>query len=148
MKNGAPLDSGSRKPEPGSRDTDLTRDTAALQIVTVRSPRLVEAVEKIPEGDYSEAYFLHGFGVRLAEAAAEYVHGRIRRELGMEPDQGLRYSWGYGACPDPLQHETVFRMLPAEARLDMSLTEAGSLVPELSTAALVVHHPEARYFSV
>lgn len=142
VRPGAPA-SGANGGSPG-----LPRDTAALQIVTVRSPRLVEAVEKIPEGDYSEAYFLHGFGVRLAEAAAEYVHRRIRKELGIGADQGLRYSWGYGACPDPLQHRTVFQLLPAEESLGMTLTDGGSLVPELSTAALVVHHPEARYFSV
>jgi 5-methyltetrahydrofolate--homocysteine methyltransferase len=86
--------------------------------------------------------------VRLAEAGAELIHGQIRRDLGIEAGRGLRYSWGYGACPDPLQHETVFDLLPARERLDMELTEAGALVPELSTAALVVHHPEARYFSV
>ncbi len=134
--------------EARGNNSGLPRDTSALQIVTVQSPRLVEAVERIPEGDYSEAYFLHGFGVRLAEAAAEFVHRQIRKELGIDADQGLRYSWGYGACPDPLQHRTAFQLLPAEARLGMTLTDAGSLVPELSTAALVVHHPEARYFSV
>ena len=100
------------------------------------------------DGDYSEGYFRHGFGVRLAEAGAEYVHGLIRRELGLSPDQGLRYSWGYPACPDVHQHTTLFELLPARERLDMDLTDAGALVPEWSTAALVVHHPDARYFSV
>ncbi len=123
-------------------------DIAALQIVTVRSRLLEEAVETLPEGDYADTYFLHGFGVRLAEAGAEAIHRRIRKELGLAPDRGLRYSWGYGACPDTRQHETVFDLLPAREGLDMELTEAGTLVPELSTAALVVHHPEARYFSV
>jgi 5-methyltetrahydrofolate--homocysteine methyltransferase len=123
-------------------------DMVALQLVTVASPRLEKAVESLHEGAYTETYFLHGFGVRLAEAGAEYLHRRIRRELGIGPERGLRYSWGYGACPDPLQHELVFDLLPAREALNMSLTEAGSLVPELSTAALVVHHPEARYFSV
>ena len=99
------------------------------------------------EGEYSEGYYLHGFGVRLAEAGAELVHRQIRRELGIDAGRGLRYSWGYPACPDHRQHEIVFRLLGARERLGMDVTEAGALVPELSTAALVVHHPEARYFS-
>lgn len=124
------------------------RDVVAFQIVTV-GDRLLERSDALMKGgDYSEGYYLHGFGVRLAEAAAEYVHRLIRRELGIPADRGLRYSWGYGACPDHRQHELVFRLLPARERLSMDLTEAGSLVPELSTAALVVHHPEAKYFSV
>jgi 5-methyltetrahydrofolate--homocysteine methyltransferase len=76
------------------------------------------------------------------------VHRRIRQELGIAGDRGLRYSWGYGACPDHRQHRIVFQLLPARERLGMELTEAGALVPELATAALVVHHPEAKYFSV
>jgi 5-methyltetrahydrofolate--homocysteine methyltransferase len=98
-------------------------------------------------GDYSEGYFLHGFGVRLAEASAEVVHRHIRKELGLPMNRGLRYSWGYPACPDHRQHQIVFRLLPAREKLGMQVTEAGALVPELSTAALVVHHPEAKYFS-
>jgi hypothetical protein len=98
-------------------------------------------------GDYSEGYFLHGFGVRLAEAAAEYVHRRIRQELGIGNKQGERYSWGYPAIPDHRHHEIVFDLLPAREKLGMQLTEGWSLVPELATAAIVVHHPEAKYFS-
>jgi 5-methyltetrahydrofolate--homocysteine methyltransferase len=101
------------------------------------------------EGDYTEGYYLHGFGVRLAEAGAEYVNRVIKRELGLTGRRGLRYSWGYPACPDHTQHQIVFRLLPdARTRLGMDVTEAGALVPELSTAALVVHHPEAKYFGV
>jgi 5-methyltetrahydrofolate--homocysteine methyltransferase len=123
-------------------------DVAALQVVTVSGSLLEGAEEMMEEGDYSEGYFLHGFGVRLAEAGAEFLHRRLRRELGIDPEQGLRYSWGYPACPDTRQHEIVFKLLPAREQLGMDLTEAGALVPELSTAALVVHHPDARYFSV
>ncbi|HUP90144.1 MAG TPA: vitamin B12 dependent-methionine synthase activation domain-containing protein, partial [Longimicrobiales bacterium] len=83
----------------------------------------------------------------LAEAAAEYVNREIRRELGIDQDRGLRYSWGYPAIPDHLQHHLVFKLLPAREQLGMDVTEAGALVPELSTAAIVVHHPEAKYFS-
>jgi len=66
-------------------------------------------------------------------------------KLGKE--RGLRYSWGYPAIPDHTQHHLVFKLLPAREQLGMDVTEAGALVPELSTAAIVVHHPEARYFS-
>jgi 5-methyltetrahydrofolate--homocysteine methyltransferase len=83
----------------------------------------------------------------MAEAAAEWLHRRMRAELGIAPDRGLRYSWGSPACPDHLQHFRLFELLPARERLGLELTEAGALVPELTTAALVVHHPEAKYFS-
>jgi 5-methyltetrahydrofolate--homocysteine methyltransferase len=122
-------------------------DLVAFQIVTIGDEPLARSETMMRAGDYGEGYYLHGFGVRLAEAGAEYVHQLIRRELGIAADRGLRYSWGYPACPDHRQHEIVFRLLPAHDRLGMSFTEAGALVPELSTAALVVHHPEARYFS-
>ncbi|MDX1661051.1 MAG: methionine synthase [Gemmatimonadota bacterium] len=127
---------------------DGERDVVALQIVTVGDALLERSSGMMEGGEYSEGYYLHGFGVRLAEAGAEYVHGKIREDLGIDPDRGLRYSWGYGACPDPLQHRLVYDLLPARTALGMELTEAGALVPELSTAALVVHHPEAKYFSV
>jgi 5-methyltetrahydrofolate--homocysteine methyltransferase len=124
------------------------RDVVAFQIVSVGDALLKRSDGLMKSGDYSEGYYLHGFGVRLAEAGAEYVHSRIRAELGIDPGRGLRYSWGYGACPDHRQHRIVFELLPAREKLGMDLTEAGALIPELSTAALVVHHPEAKYFSV
>lgn len=122
-------------------------DVVAFQIITLGDRVLERSETMMKGGEYSEAYYLHGFGVRLAEAAAEYVHRLVRRELGIAGSRGLRYSWGYGACPDHRQHELVYRLLPARERLGMELTEAGALVPELSTAAMVVHHPEAKYFS-
>jgi 5-methyltetrahydrofolate--homocysteine methyltransferase len=126
---------------------DAERDIVAFQIVTVGDALLAKSQSLMAGGDYSEGYYLHGFGVRLAEAGAEYVHRRIREELGLPADRGLRYSWGYPACPDHRQHDIVFRLLPAGEKLGMTTTEAGALDPELSTAALVVHHPEAKYFS-
>jgi 5-methyltetrahydrofolate--homocysteine methyltransferase len=130
------------------RARDGGPDVIGLQLVTVGDGILSRSDSLMKGGDYGEGYYLHGFGVRLAEASAEYVHRLMRRELGIPTNRGLRYSWGYGACPDHRQHEIVYRLLPARERLGMELTEAGALVPELSTAALVVHHPEARYFSV
>jgi 5-methyltetrahydrofolate--homocysteine methyltransferase len=123
------------------------RDVVALQVVTVGDALLERSDRMMKEGDYSEGYYLHGFGVRLAEAGAEYVNRLIRQELGLPKERGLRYSWGYPACPDHTQHHALFRLLPARARIGVDVTDAGALVPELTTAAMVVHHPEARYFS-
>ncbi|MEN8374199.1 MAG: methionine synthase [Gemmatimonadota bacterium] len=122
-------------------------DVVGFQVVTVGDALLERSEALMKGGEYSEGFFLHGFGVRLAEAAAEWVHRRMRRELGIAPERGLRYSWGYPACPDHKQHFRLFDLLPARERLGLDLTEAGALVPELSTAALVVHHPDAKYFS-
>jgi 5-methyltetrahydrofolate--homocysteine methyltransferase len=131
-----------REPEDGAAS-----DVVAFQIVTVgtRASERTEALHAA--GDYSESYFLHGFSVQSAEALAEYTHRRIRRELGLAPDRGKRYSWGYGACPDLEQHETVFRLLEATKRIGVALTPAFQIVPEQSTAAIVMHHPRATYFN-
>jgi 5-methyltetrahydrofolate--homocysteine methyltransferase len=127
---------------------DGQRDVVAFQIVTVGDALLEKSERMMKEGDYTEGYYLHGFGVRLAEAAAEYVNRHIKKELGLGGARGLRYSWGYPACPDHTQHHILFDLLDARGRLGIDVTEAGALVPELTTAALVVHHPEAKYFSV
>ncbi|MFW6202273.1 MAG: vitamin B12 dependent-methionine synthase activation domain-containing protein, partial [Gemmatimonadota bacterium] len=126
---------------------DGPRDVVAFQIVTVGDELLERSDALMKGGEYTEGYYLHGFGVRIAEAGAEWVHRMIRKELGLPRDRGLRYSWGYGACPDHRQHRLVYDLLPARERLGMELTEAGALVPELSTAAIVMHHPECKYFS-
>jgi 5-methyltetrahydrofolate--homocysteine methyltransferase len=129
------------------RDTGKI-DVVALQVVTVGK----EATDRFDRlqtaGDYSEAYFTHGLAVQTAEAAAEYLHRHIRRELSLPAGQGKRYSWGYPSIPDLGDHRKVFDLLPAEGELGMSLTAAYQLVPEQSTAAIVLHHPAARYFSV
>jgi len=122
-------------------------DVVGFLIVSVSDTLLERSDSMMKSGEYSEGYYLHGFGVRLAEAAAEYTHRRMREEWGIDPGRGLRYAWGYPACPDHMQHEAVYRLLPAREKLGMELTSAGTLVPELSTAAIVFHHPEAKYFS-
>jgi 5-methyltetrahydrofolate--homocysteine methyltransferase len=86
--------------------------------VSDRTAGAVDAMMK--GGEYTEGYYLHGFGVRLAEAAAEWVHRRMRREWGLEAGRGLRYAWGYPACPDHMQHEAVYRLLPAREKLGWS----------------------------
>ncbi len=123
-------------------------DVVALQVVTVgdSASRRFDALQG--QGEYSEAYFAHGLAVEAAEALAEWMHRRIRGELGLPAGRGKRYSWGYGACPDLDDHQTLFRLLPAADALGMSLTTAQQMVPEQSTAALIVHHPEAKYYAV
>jgi 5-methyltetrahydrofolate--homocysteine methyltransferase len=123
-------------------------DVLPLQIVTVGDAASRRFEELQAAGEYSEAYFVHGIAVEAAEAVAEWLHRRIRSELGLPPGRGKRYSWGYGACPDLDDHAVVFKLLPAEAALGMTLTSAFQLVPEQSTAAMIVHHPEAKYYSI
>jgi len=124
-------------------------DVVALQVVTVG----LEATERFDRlqaaGDYSEAYFTHGLAVQTAEATADYLHNHIRRELGIGQDQGKRYSWGYPAIPELEDHKKVFELLPAvETELGMTLSPAYQLIPEQSTAAIIVPHSQAKYYSV
>jgi 5-methyltetrahydrofolate--homocysteine methyltransferase len=123
-------------------------DLVAFQVVTVGEAATHRFDTLQDAGDYSEAYYVHGLAVQTAEATAEYLHRHIRRELGLLEDQGKRYSWGYPAIPDLEDHHKVFELLPAGSELGMSLTPAYQLVPEQSTAAIIIHHPEARYFNV
>jgi 5-methyltetrahydrofolate--homocysteine methyltransferase len=122
-------------------------DVVALQIVTVGANATARTEALHAAGNYAESYYLHGFSVQAAEALAEYSHRRIRRELGIADERGKRYSWGYGACPDLEQHTTVFRLLDAGNAIGVHLTEAFQIVPEQSTAAIVMHHPQASYFN-
>lgn len=123
-------------------------DVIALQLVTVGHAAAERFAQLQGAGEYSEAFLVHGLAVEAAEATAQWMHRRIRGELGLAPEQGKRYSWGYGACPDLDDHAHVFRLLPAERALGMTLTEAFQLVPEQSTAALVLHHPACKYYAV
>jgi 5-methyltetrahydrofolate--homocysteine methyltransferase len=121
-------------------------DVVPLQIVTVGNEATLHFDKLQGAHEYTEAYYSHGLSVESAEAVAEWLHRRIKSELGLET--GKRYSWGYGACPDLDDHATVFKLLPAKEALDMNLTEAMQLLPEQSTAAIIIHHPEAHYFAV
>src|SRR4051794_29913412 len=121
-------------------------DVLPLQIVTVGSEATKKFEELQAKNEYTEAFYSHGLSVESAEAVAEWAHRRIQKELGV--DSGKRYSWGYGACPDLDDHATVFKLLPAKEALGMDLTEAFQLLPEQSTAAVIIHHPEAKYYAV
>lgn len=123
------------------------RDVVAMQIVTV-GPRASEKSNALQaSGDYDAMLRVHGFSTQMAEATAEWLHNRIRGELSLGSDQGRRYSWGYPACPELEDHRVLFGILPA-GEIGVSLTEGFQLVPEQSTAAIVMHHPQARYFAV
>ena len=123
-------------------------DVVAFQVVTV-GHEATERFDKFQaDGNYSEGYFTHGLAVQTAEATAEYLHLHIRRELGLAEGQGKRYSWGYPAIPELEDHRKVFDLLPAEKELGMQLSPAYQLIPEQSTAAIIVHHPQAKYYSI
>ncbi len=124
-------------------------DICVLQAVTV-GETATETFDTLQGADeYSEAYFFHGLAVQAAEATANYVTKHVESELGISPNQGKRYSWGYPACPDLEDHEIVFNLLPqVESELGMTLTASYQLVPEQSTAAIYTHHPSAKYYSV
>jgi cobalamin-dependent methionine synthase I/methionine synthase I (cobalamin-dependent)/very-short-patch-repair endonuclease len=124
-------------------------DAVAFQVVTV-GHEATEKFEKLQAAnDYSEGYFTHGLAVQAAEATAIYLHNHVRREMGIAENQGKRYSWGYPAIPELEDHPKVFQLLPsAEKELGISLSPAYQLIPEQSTAAIIVHHPQAKYYSV
>ena len=124
-------------------------DVVAFQVVTVGQ----EASEKFDKlqaaNDYTEAYFTHGLGVQTAEATANYLHEHLRREMGIPENQGKRYSWGYPAIPELEDHQKIFDLLPAViTELGMTLSPSYQLIPEQSTAAIIVHYPQAKYYSV
>ncbi|MEU1881748.1 methionine synthase [Streptosporangium sp. NPDC020072] len=140
-----------------SRESGET-DVVAFQIVTMGG-RISEATAELFAKDaYRDYLELHGLSVQLTEALAEYWHARVRAELGIGGDEsledmlkvnitGCRYSFGYPACPN-LEDQVQLTQLIDPARIGVSLSEEFQLHPEQSTSALVVHHPEAKYFNV
>ncbi|MFI1174508.1 methionine synthase [Streptomyces melanogenes] len=134
-------------------------DVVGLQVVTVGS-RIGEATAELFEANsYRDYLELHGLSVQLAEALAEYWHARVRSELGFageDPSEvedmfalkyrGARFSLGYGACPDLEDRAKIAELLRPE-RIGVHLSEEFQLHPEQSTDAIVIHHPEAKYFN-
>jgi len=136
------------------------RDVIGLQLVTMGSHASDVAREWFAADRYQDYLYLHGLSVEMAEAMAEYVHTRIRGELGFaaedDPDpvkmlkqgyRGSRYSFGYPACPNLDDQAQILDLLGA-ADIGVELAEEGQLHPEQSTSAIVVLHPQAKYFSV
>jgi 5-methyltetrahydrofolate--homocysteine methyltransferase len=121
------------------------QDIVAFQVVTVGQKTVSKIEELNSNNNYTDAYYLHGLAVETAEALAEWVHHRIRSELNIDKNRGLRYSWGYPSCPDTMQHYLVWKLIDPTS-CGIALTSAGQITPEYSTAAVVVHHPDAEYF--
>ena len=135
-------------------------DVVGLMAVTVGQRASDVAREWFEANDYTNYLYLHGLGVELAEALAEYAHRRMRVDLGIadqDPRQvtdlfrgryrGARFSYGYPACPEMADQAHILRLLGAD-RIGLRMDDDEQMHPEQSTAALVLHHPQARYFKV
>lgn len=135
-------------------------DTVAFDLVTMGRKASEHAAELFKADKYNDYLLFHGLSVESAEALAEMWHKRIREELGIgdkdAPElaklfhqgyQGSRYSFGYPACPRLEDQTKLFELLQPE-RIDVELSEEFQLHPEQSTSAIIIHHPEAKYFNV
>jgi 5-methyltetrahydrofolate--homocysteine methyltransferase len=133
-------------------------DWATFQLVTVGDRVSGRTAELFAANEYQRYLFLHGLGVEMAEALAEYWHLRIREELGFAGEDGPtlaglfrqqyrggRYSWGYPACPDLTDNAKVVELLGGD-RIGVTVSEGFQLHPEQTTDAIVCHHPQAKYF--
>jgi 5-methyltetrahydrofolate--homocysteine methyltransferase len=135
-------------------------DVIGMHCVTMGSEASAAAQELFKANKYTDYLYLHGLGVETAEALAEFWHKRMRQELSIANEdsprikdlftqhyRGSRYSFGYPACPEMSMQENLFRLLQPE-RIGCKLTENWQIDPEQSTSAIIVHHPEAKYFNV
>nr|MBA2529322.1 methionine synthase [Euzebyales bacterium] len=135
------------------------RDVLAAHCVTMGRRVSERAAELFASDRYTRYLYLHGLGVEMAEAMAEYWHARVRAELGIDGDdadtpeglfrqgyRGSRYSFGYAACPDLEARKPLFDLLDP-SRIGLELSEEFQLHPEQSTDAIIVHHPAAKYFN-
>ncbi len=135
-------------------------DYAAFHIVTMGAKVSERTAELFAADRYQEYLLLHGLGVEMAEALAEYWHRRIREEWGFADEDGPtvaglfrqqyrggRYSWGYPACPDLEDNEKVAELLDA-GRIGIEVNEDTGFQyqPEQTTSAIICHHPQAKYF--
>jgi 5-methyltetrahydrofolate--homocysteine methyltransferase len=143
------------------RDTGAgERDVIGLQVVTMGRRASDVARDWFAANRYQDYLYLHGLSVEMAEALAEYVHRQVRADLGFAADEatdaeallrqgyrGSRYSFGYPACPNLADQKALLHLLGADA-IGITLSEEDQLDPEQSTSAIIVHHPQAKYFSV
>ena len=127
---------------------DDRSSVVGFQVVTMGAAASLEIGRLQAEAEYTESYFLHGLSVQMAEAMADYVNNLVRRDLGLSGEMGRRYSWGYAAIPELADHERVFRLLGVTEAIGVTLTESYQMVPEQSTAAIIVPHPDSVYFAV
>jgi 5-methyltetrahydrofolate--homocysteine methyltransferase len=123
-------------------------DVVVLQAVSAGA-RAGEYVRELQRrGEYLRMLQVNGLASSTAEALADYAHLAARRDLGLTDGRGLRFSWGYPACPDLHEQRKVLTWLRADDEIGLRLTRSDNLDPEHSTAAMVVHHPEVAYFAV
>jgi 5-methyltetrahydrofolate--homocysteine methyltransferase len=133
-------------------------DYAAFHVVTMGKRATEREHELFADNKYQDYLLLHGLSVEMTEALAEYWHRRVREDWGFADEdgptlaglfrqqyRGSRYSWGYPACPELEDQAKLVDLLELD-RIDVSLTEEFHLVPEQSTSAIIVPHPEAKYF--
>jgi 5-methyltetrahydrofolate--homocysteine methyltransferase len=136
-------------------------DVLGLSLVTIGSKASIETQRLFESGEYTKYLYLHGLSVETAEALAEYLHKKMREELGIfgedsphirdlfhQKYRGSRYSFGYPACPNLEDQTKLFALLHPEENVGVKLTTGFLLEPEQSTSAIVVHHPQAKYFVV
>src|SRR6266702_1320907 len=136
-------------------------DVIGLSLVTMGAKASVETQRLFEGGEYTRYLYLHGLSVETAEALAEYLHKKMREELGIASEdsphirdlfhqkyRGSRYSFGYPACPNLEDQTKLFALLHPEENVGVRLTSGFLLEPEQSTSAIVVHHPGAKYFVV
>jgi len=134
-------------------------DTVAFHVVTMGESVSAATAKLFEANNYREYLELHGLSVQLTEALAEHWHARVRDEMGFSQEdspqlpeildqgyRGSRYSFGYPACPDLEQQKQLCELLEPE-RIGVLLSEEFQLHPEQSTSAIIVHHPEAKYFN-
>lgn len=135
-------------------------DVLAVQVVTVGSRAAEEAQRLFRADAYKDYLLFHGLSIETAEALAEYWHRRVREELDLTQEdgssmaewvvqeyRGSRYSFGYPACPDLAENRKIFHLLLPED-IGVHLTEGDQMEPEQTTSAIIVHHPQAKYFTL
>jgi 5-methyltetrahydrofolate--homocysteine methyltransferase len=128
------------------------KDTGELDVVAFQAVTAGDEVTELmarleADGEFAEQLFVHGLGTQCAEGMAEWLHARIRADLGIGATQGRRYSWGYPAVPEQSEHEKLFRLIDAP-QIGLRLSGGFALEPEQSTVAIVAHHPDATYFGM
>ena len=139
--------------------TSAQRDVVGFSIVTIGDEASRQTAKLFESGDFTKYLYLHGLSVETAEALAELVHKQAREYLGIAGEdspritdlfhqkyRGSRYSFGYPACPNLEDQAKIFRLLKPEENIGVRLTEQFHLEPEQSTNAIIVHHPQAKYF--
>jgi 5-methyltetrahydrofolate--homocysteine methyltransferase len=122
-------------------------DVIAVQALTVGSEvtDLMARLEK--DGEFAEQLFVHGLGVQTAEGLSEWLHWKVRGWLGIPATQGRRLSWGYPAIPDQSDHKKVDELLDL-SQVGMEISDGFAPIPEQSTLAMVLHHPQAIYYGM